>query len=372
MPNLFVASGIFHPESGGPATYLQEMLPALQGRGWDLRVLSYGDSELSDYPYSVARVARQIYPLRWARYGLLARRQRGWADLIYLQSTDLPLGGRGETPRVIKIVGDPAWERCIRRGWIESDLDVDRFQTIKGDWRVRWQRDSRSRQAAAMDAVIVPSHYLKRMVVGWGVDAAKVHVIYNALRPLPALAESRAEIRAEWGWDERPTLLTVARLHPWKGIDYLIDALADLPELRLVVVGGGPDLGRLQGLARDLGERVRFMGALPRRDVLRLMAAADALVLYSGYEGLSHTILEGLQLGRPVLASDRGGNAELVRHGVNGLLIPYVDRAALRQGLRQLLDRRDELAANARVGLERFAFSTMVEQTDTLLKSLLR
>lgn len=370
MPNLFVATGIFHPESGGPATYLREILPAMQRRGWNLRVLSYGDSRLSDDPYPVVRVARQVYPLRLARYGLAAQRNLAWADVIYLQSTDLPLWRRRQAPRVIKIVGDQAWERCIRRGWIAPDLNVDDFQTVQGDWRARWQSDSRSRQAAAMDAVIVPSHYLKRMVMGWGVDAAKVHVIHNALREQPAFAESRAEVRADLGWDGRPTLLAAARLHPWKGIDHLMAAMAAMPDLRLVVVGDGPDLGRLQGLAQALGERVRFMGRLPRRGVLRLMYAADALVLYSGYEGLSHTLLESLRLGTPVLASDKGGNPELVRHGVNGLLVPYVDIEALGQGIQRLLDHRDEFAANTQIGLERFAFGTMVEQTDSLLKSL--
>ena len=370
MPNLFVATGIFHPESGGPATYLKDILPALQSCGWNPRVLSYGSSQLSDDPYPVARVARQVYPLRLAKYGLLARKNLAWADVIYLQSTDLPLWRPGHSPRVIKIVGDQAWERCIRRGWIAPDLNIDDFQTVKGDWRVRWQRGSRSRQVAAMDAVVVPSHYLKRMAAGWGIDPSKIHVIYNALRQPAASARPRAEIRADLGWDDRPTLLTVARLHPWKGIDHLITAMSAMPELRLIVVGDGPDLGRLQGLAQALGDRVRLMGYRPRRDVLRLMAAADALVLYSGYEGLSHTLLESLQLGTPVLASDRGGNPELVQHGVNGLLVPYVDLGALRQGIQQMLDHRDELAANAQIGLERFAFQTMVQQTDALLKSL--
>ena len=372
MPNLFVASGIFHPESGGPATYLQAILPALQGRGWSLRVLSYGDSRRSDYSYPVVRAARRVYPLRLARYGLAARQNLAWADVVYLQSTDLPLWGRAQAPRVIKIVGDPAWERCIRRGWIAPDVSIDDFQTMKEDWRVRWQSGSRSRQAAAMDAVVVPSRYLKRMALGWGIDAGKVHVIYNALRQPPVAAKPRAQIRADLGWDDRPTLLTVARLHPWKGIDYLIAALKSMPEARLIVVGDGPDLGRLQRLAQALGDRVRWMGHRPRADVHRLMAAADGLVLYSGYEGLSHTLLESLQLGTPVLASDKGGNPELVQHGVNGLLVPYADVEALRQGIRQLLDRRDELAAHAQTGLERFDFQTMVQQTDALLRSLLR
>ena len=163
-----------------------------------------------------------------------------------------------------------------------------------------------------MDAVIVPSQYLKRMVTGWGVDPAKVRVIYNALPPVPAADETRVEIRARLNWSARPTILTVARLQPWKGIDHLIRAIQQLPELRLVVVGEGPDRRRLEALAVSLEERVTFTGQLPRQQVHQLMRAADGVALYSAYEGLSHTLLESLQLGTPVLGSDRGGNAEVI------------------------------------------------------------
>ena len=98
------------------------------------------------------------------------------------------------------------------------------------------------------------------------------------------------------------------------------------------------------------------------------MAAADALVVYSGYEGLSHTILESLHLGAPVIASDKGGNPEVIRHGINGLVIPHVDLPALRQGISDLLQNHSHYAANTALGLERFRFETMVSQTDSLLR----
>ena len=222
MPKLFVASGIFHPEPGGPATYLKSILPALTEAGWQTRVLTYGAAYHGDYPYPVQRIARSSYPLRRARYAFAAAKHLAWADLVYAQTIDLPLwGGRGQA-RVIKIVGDQAWERCIRRRWIPPDLSIEQFQTYGGDARARWQKRSRSRQVRAMDAVIVPSQYLKRMVMGWGVDPGKIHVIYNALKPPARPQQSRAALRAEFGWDSRPMLLTVARLQPWKGIDYLI------------------------------------------------------------------------------------------------------------------------------------------------------
>lgn len=372
MPKLFVASGIFHPESGGPATYLKTILPALQDADWQLRVQTFGEPHGGDYPYPVTRIARSPYPIRQARYALASRQHLSWADIVFAHSINLPLLGARGQPRVIKIVGDQAWERCQRRCWIPADLGIDEFQHYRGDWRVRWQKASRSRQVAAMDAIIVPSQYLKRMVVSWGVDPARTHVIYNALPPKTALNETRAEIRSLLNWDDRPTLITVARLQPWKGVDHLIAALRQLTDLRLVVVGEGPDRARLADLAAPLGDRVIFTGHLAQEQVHRLIRAADGLALYSGYEGLSHTLLESLRLGTPVLASDVGGNPEVVRHGFNGLLVPYIDGAALRQGIQELIERRDEFAANCGLDLGRFRLETMARQTDALLRSLLR
>ena len=371
MPKLFVATGIFPPEPGGPATYLKTILPPLQSSGWQPRVLSFGQPQAEAGAYPVARVARSFYPIRQARYAIASRAPLAWADLVFIHSIDLPLWGKGDKPRVIKVVGDQAWERCVRRGWLAPDLGIDDFQAYAGDWRVRWQKRSRSRQIAAMDGVIVPSQYLKRMVVSWGIEPASIHVIYNAPPPMQPPGEPRDEIRARLGWDDRPTLITVARLQRWKGIDFLIEALRGLSDLRLIVVGAGPDRARLEALAAPLGERVVFTGALERSQVHRLIAAAEGLALYSGYEGLSHTLLEGLRLGAPALASDVGGNPEIIRHGVNGLLVPYPDAAELKRGILELLDRREELASKAGAGLDRFSLDAMVAQTDALLRSLL-
>lgn len=372
LKNLFIATGIFHPESGGPATYLHEILPHLQQKQWDVRLLTYGDSTLSDYPYPVTRIPRQSYPLRLTKYGRASRHNLAWADLVYVHTIDLPLWGSKNAPRIIKIVGDQAWERCVRKGWIPPDMNIDDFQTYNGNWQVRWQKQSRSKQVRAMDGVIVPSDYLKQMVIGWGVPPEKIHVVYNALPEQPDLTISQADAREQLGWDDRPTLLTVARLHPWKGVDHTISALKELPDVRLIVAGDGPDLPRLKSLAEPLAERVTFLGQVPHEQIFTLMRASDGLVLYSGYEGLSHTLLESLQVGTPVIASHKGGNPEVVQDGINGVLVPYVDVQALRDGIQKLLKNRDSYAQQAHVGMERFTFPTMVEQTDATLKSFLK
>src|SRR5690554_11671 len=98
---IFVATGIFHPEPGGPATYLHRLLPAVQARGHTVRVLTFGDATGGDYPYPVTRIPRRALPRRMADYARAARRELAQADLVFLNSLGLPLVGGRRVPRVI-------------------------------------------------------------------------------------------------------------------------------------------------------------------------------------------------------------------------------------------------------------------------------
>ncbi len=371
MSKLFIATGIFHPEAGGPATYLYQLLPHLQQRGWDVRALTYGTGDTSAYPYPLTRIPRRALPLRMAAYARAAYPLLRWADLTYQHTLGLPLvGGRG--PRLLKIVGDQAWERSIRRGWIAPTEDIDDFQTRRYGAVVSAQQAARSREARRMDGIIVPSDYLRRMVIGWGVDPARVQVIYNALpADHNAPRYTQGEARLQLGLDAVPLLLTAARLHPWKGVDHLVNAIARVPDARLVIAGEGTERPALEALIARLRleKRVTLLGNVPRERLALWMQAADYVALYSGYEGLSHVLLESLRAGTPVIASDKGGNPEVVRHGVNGLLVPYVDVEALAAALAEAFQpgRRAALAANSHLDMERFAFSNMVAQTAAAL-----
>ncbi|MCA0454131.1 MAG: glycosyltransferase family 4 protein [Chloroflexi bacterium] len=376
---LFVAAGIFHPESGGPATYLYELLPELQKRGWQPRVVTYGSGDVGTYPYPVRRIPRRLLPIRLAHYAAAAYPLLRWADLVYVHTLDLPLMG-GKAKRVVKMVGDQAWERAIRKGWIPPSEDIDTFQTKEYGGVVSAQKAARARQMQAMDGVIVPSQYLKRMVTGWGVDEAKIDVVYNALPPHLLASQTgsdltQAEARKQLNLPDAPTILTAARLTQWKGIDHLITALQPISEVRLIVAGEGElmDTLKAQAAAAGLGERVSFLGKIPRDKLAVYMKAADYLALYSGYEGLSHTLLESLLAGTPIIASDKGGNPEVVQHTINGLLVPYVDIPALTATIEAAFHpgERERMAANNRVGMERFQFETMVKHTSDVLETYL-
>jgi glycosyltransferase involved in cell wall biosynthesis len=91
-------------------------------------------------------------------------------------------------------------------------------------------------------------------------------------------------------------------------VNGLLEALTEVPELGLVVVGDGPERPRLERRARELGvsDRVYFAGQRSKKEALSLMAACDLFVLNSAYEGLPHVVLEAMALGLPVVATAVG------------------------------------------------------------------
>src|SRR5204862_1608395 len=140
---------------------------------------------------------------------------------------------------------------------------------------------------------------------------------------LPGL-RGRDELRAQFGMNG-PTLAFAGRLPAQKSLEVALAAVAANENVSLAIAGEGDERPRLQGLA---GERVRFLGALPRQAVVELFRAADASILSSSWENFPHTVVEALAVGTPVLATATGGVAEIVTDGENGLLVPPGDAEA--------------------------------------------
>jgi glycosyltransferase involved in cell wall biosynthesis len=201
-------------------------------------------------------------------------------------------------------------------------------------------------------------------------------VVYNgvATPPPPGPELSRALRDLFLGGAEGPLLLFVGRLVEHKDIPTLLRAMAQarpyLPGLRLAIVGDGPlrrqiqaeiDDEQLSGVAVLLGER---------GDVSALIDAADALVSSSVREGLSNVVLEAMVGGRPVIASNAGGNVELVEHERTGLLFPVGDDTALASAIRLLASDtalRSYLGDQGRLRAERqFSVPAMVHAYETL------
>ena len=148
-------------------------------------------------------------------------------------------------------------------------------------------------------------------------------------------------------------LLFVGRLMPQKGIDLLIDALAQLPtDVGLDVVGDGPDRPALESRALALGVigRVRFHGAVKQFDLPAFYQRAAALVVPSAEEGLGLVAVEAQLCETPVVAFDSGGLPDVIQHDRTGILVREMGADALAAAIRSLLDRDDQGAALGAAG----------------------
>jgi glycosyltransferase involved in cell wall biosynthesis len=179
---------------------------------------------------------------------------------------------------------------------------------------------------------------LRAQQARFGFASARSRVIYNGVnlerfQPRPCSSPARPGVN----------ILTVANLRPHKGVHHAIGALSLLrrPDVRLRVVGDGPEAPRLQALAQERGvaSQVEFLGL--RNDVHVLMNEADFFVHPSLGEGFGLTVAEAMASGRAVVASRVGGIPELIEHGHSGLLVQPGDEEQMAVAIRLLISSRD-------------------------------
>ncbi|MCC5830982.1 MAG: glycosyltransferase [Phycisphaeraceae bacterium] len=201
----------------------------------------------------------------------------------------------------------------------------------------------------------------KALVDNEGIADQRIEVIHNGIHPgrfKPADAAARSALRYSLGvTDGRPILLQVARFHPVKDHLTAIDAFArvveSIPEAMLLLVGDGEQKEAIVERIRRHGiwKSVRLLGV--RSDVPDLINAADLFLLSSLSEGISVTLLEAMGCGVPIVATEVGGNPEVVEHGVTGLLSPRRDSEGMAENILELLGDEPRRRAMGEAGRER-------------------
>ena len=227
------------------------------------------------------------------------------------------------------------------------------------------------RAAEGADGMVAVCQALKDTMVELGVASERIIVLRNGVDLTRFRPIDRREARGTLNL-VRPTLASVGHLVERKGHHHVIGALAQLPAMDLLIVGGGEERKALEQLAARLGvsDRVRFMGAVDQ-DALRLIYnAVDALVLASSREGWANVLLESMACGTPVVASAVWGTPEVVAAPEAGVLMPSLDAAGVASGVNRLfshLPRRDDTRRYA----QGFAWEPTTQGQLTLFREIL-
>ncbi len=373
---ITLVSNIFPPAVGGPATHIYHLAMTLHALGHRVRAVVCTDDPADTVrpPFPLVRVSWAVpVPLRYALVFWHTWRAALRSDVVYINGIELPssLGARlAGRPRVLKVVGDWAWESALRRGL--TDLGVEDFQHARHTLRVgalRWIERMYCRLA---NLIVVPSAYVGELVSGWGVPRERIRIIHNALPHEPRTDLTRDAAKTELGF-RGPVVCNVSRLYAWKRVDELIRMVPGFDAgAILVIVGDGPERPRLEQVAAETGvaDRVRFVGAVPHERVAAYLRAADVVVLNTRYEGLSHTLVEARWVGVPIVTTDIGGNREILTHDQNALLVPPGDTDAFTAAVNRVLGDRElaaRLVAAGKQGVEHFRWNRLIDETLELL-----
>lgn len=207
-------------------------------------------------------------------------------------------------------------------------------------------------------ALICVSRDLKSKALELGIPDSKALVIGNGVDTALFNPGDRDEARRALGLDpRRPVMLSVGNLIEGKGFHIVLDAMAGMAdkEALLVVAGHGPMREALEAQARRLGlaSRVRFLGAVPNRDLPAWFRAADLFVLATAREGWPNVVTEAQACGTPAVATQVSGIPDIVSDGSLGILVAERKAEAFRAALDQALAFPWDRARIARAGMSR-------------------
>jgi L-malate glycosyltransferase len=271
-------------------------------------------------------------------------------QVVHLQSSHAHvLGGIATTLTKVPAV--------ILNRWLDFQIDKNLFSKIKYQY--------------GYDMIITVTEAVKQILVDGGVNPDKIKAVYPAISAEEyQIPETKTILRNELGLAPNiPVVGLLAYLEYRKGAQTLLNSapqiLKTLPETKFLIVGEGPYKEHLINMTVELGltQSVIFPGF--KKDVARMLALLDVLVVPSYLEAGAVCLLEGMAAGIPLVSSTAGGNPELVQDRVNGLLVPPKDADKLAEAILKVLTDKplaqQLIETGRRIVRQKFNIDTMVD-----------
>ncbi len=264
--------------------------------------------------------------------------------------------------RVGKRLGIPVVYE-VRAFW--EDAAVDHGTTSEGSLRYRMARRLETHALRQARHVFTICEGLRGDIAARGIPADRITVIPNAvdIETFEPGGQPDEALAARLGLTGATVVGFIGSFYAYEGLDLLLDALPSLlharPEVRVLLVGGGPQEAALKAQAQQLGlaDKVVFTGRVPHAEVQRYYDLVDVLAYPRHSMRLTELVtplkpLEAMAQGRVMVASDVGGHKELIRHGETGWMFESDSTQALAEAVTTLLDRRDSWPELRRAGRE--------------------
>lgn len=320
---------------GGAETQLVRLALRLKARGWDLSVISMTPPRA--YVEELEAAGIPVYSLKIRRKILDPRPILGLVRLIRSQQPDIVhsfMVHANLLARLVRPLAPVPVLICSARNTDEGG----RFRELL----------YRLTDPLCDITTQVSQSGMERYVQIGAVPKSKIRYIPNGIDadrfcPDP---EVRKRMREELGLGDTFVWLAVGRFDPQKDYPNMLRAFSHVikmnPNTLLIIVGDGPLRPAMEELAQDLSLKdcVRFLGI--RRDMPEVMNAADGYVISSSWEGMANVLLEASATGLPIVATDVGGNCEVVEDGETGFLVPSEDPGALAGAMLNLMGLSEE------------------------------
>ena len=303
--------------------------------------------------------ARVVAPVPWffsahPRFGEYARMARiprrehhNGFDVQHPRYFLPPKVGMNMAPFTLALGARPAIQNLLDEGYDFDVIDAHYYYPdgVAAALLARHFNKPFTVTARGSDINLIAGHAIPRRLMRWASNRAVASIgvseaLTQAMRQIGAPASSlrtmpngvdvnlfriqpQMSAREELGWPQGPTLLSVGNLVENKGHHIAIEALARLPEFRLVIAGEGPERHALESLASQVkvSSRLQFLGRVNQRQLVKCYSAADMLLLPSSREGWPNVLLESMACGTPVVATNVGGIPEIITSPAVGRVI---------------------------------------------------
>jgi|LauGreDrversion4_1035100.scaffolds.fasta_scaffold41530_2 glycosyltransferase involved in cell wall biosynthesis len=314
--SICILSGIYPPDSGGPANFALTFSNFLLEKEFEVSVKTYTDGNTfhaNQGDLDVKAISRKNSILiRYIQMVLEILREAKKGSYIIANGCFIEIA----LARLVynfnyftKVPGDIVWERAQTMG--RTSKSIEEFQEEILSTKNQIFRKLFNRSLKKSRKVIVPSPQLATLCERWGVDKTKIAVIRNSVDTDKFKPENVVEHTYDF--------VTVCRLVPWKGVDQIIKCVKEL-EASLLIIGDGPERNHLELLAADSTNAIDFVGDISRERVLVELRKCKVFVLNSNYEATSYALLEAMACGLPGIANGNTGSVEIITHQIDGLL----------------------------------------------------